>query len=140
MDREYDYVTFLIKHKELFTFDKEQKIFYDKNYELAIGKKAELIEALRKFGKDIFEKEDEAEFSKHRNYEYIVADLNNGMGMQLLSFEEFLNKYRYMEMYERERQLRQDDKFIAGSIESGYDNYLSVEEEADEVEKEEIEY
>ena len=49
MDREYDYVTFLIKHKELFTFDKEQKIFYDKNYELAIGKKAELIEALRKF-------------------------------------------------------------------------------------------
>ncbi len=67
MDREYDYVTFLIKHKELFTFDKEQKIFYDKNYELAIGKKAELIEALRKFGKDIFEKEDEAEFSKHRN-------------------------------------------------------------------------
>lgn len=105
-----------------------------------IGKKAELIEALRKFGKDIFEKEDEAEFSKHRNDEYIVADLNNGMGMQLLSFEEFLNKYRYMEMYERERQLRQDDKFIAGSIESGYDNYLSVEEEADEVEKEEIEY
>ena len=73
MDREYDYVTFLIKHKELFTFDKEQKIFYDKNYELAIGKKAELIEALRKFGKDIFEKEDEAEFSKHRNDEYIVA-------------------------------------------------------------------
>ena len=61
MDREYDYVTFLIKHKELFTFDKEQKIFYDKNYELAIGKKAELIEALRKFGKDIFEKEDEAD-------------------------------------------------------------------------------
>ena len=30
MDREYDYVTFLIKHKELFTFDKEQKIFYDR--------------------------------------------------------------------------------------------------------------
>lgn len=27
MDREYDYVTFLIKHKELFTFDKEQKYF-----------------------------------------------------------------------------------------------------------------
>lgn len=24
MDREYDYVTFLIKHKELFTFDKQQ--------------------------------------------------------------------------------------------------------------------
>ena len=140
MDREYDYVTFLIKHKELFTFDKEQKIFYDKNYELAIGKKAELIEALRKFGKDIFEKEDEAEFSKYRNNEYIVADLNNGMGMQLLSFEEFLNKYRYKEMYGKERQLRQDDKFIAGSIESGYDNYLSVEEAADEVEKEEIEY
>ena len=60
--------------------------------------------------------------------------------MQLLSFEEFLNKYRYMEMYEREKQLRQDDKLIAGSIESGYDNYLSVEEEADEAEKEEIEY
>ena len=43
-------------------------------------------------------------------------------------------------MYGKERQLRQDDKFIAGSIESGYDNYLSVEEAADEVEKEEIEY
>lgn len=99
-----------------------------------------MIEALRKFGKDIFEKEDEAEFSKYRNNEYIVADLNNGMGMQLLSFEEFLNKYRYKEMYGKERQLRQDDKFIAGSIESGYDNYLSVEEAADEVEKEEIEY
>lgn len=29
-----------------------------------------------------------------------------------------------------------DDKFIPGSIESQYDNYLSCEEEADEKEKE----
>lgn len=38
------------------------------------------------------------------------------------------------------RRKQKDDKFIAGTIESQYDNYLSVEEAADELEKEEIEH
>lgn len=35
------------------------------------------------------------------------------------------------------RQKQKNDKFIAGTIESGYDNYLSVEEEVDENEEKE---
>ena len=35
---------------------------------------------------------------------------------------------------DKERQKRKDDKFIPGTIESSYDNYLSSEEEIDEKE------
>lgn len=38
------------------------------------------------------------------------------------------------------RQEQQDEKFIAGSIESEYDNYFSVEEEVDEKERETFDY
>lgn len=44
------------------------------------------------------------------------------------------NNNEYNEMLRRKRK---DDKFIPGTIESDFDNYLSVEEEVDEKEAQE---
>ena len=50
--KEYEYITFLVLHKELFTYDTKRKIFYDENHEMSIGNKYSLRKALENFGKD----------------------------------------------------------------------------------------
>lgn len=137
--KEYEYITFLVLHKELFTYDTKRKIFYDENHEMSIGNKYSLRKALEDFGKDATRDTKDnvlKQLDKFNSNNLIALDMRNKMEICIYPISEFFSKYGYIEMLRKEEK---DDKFIAGTIESEYDNYFSVEEEADEKE-EEIDY
>ena len=76
------------------------------------------------------------QLDKFNSNDLIALDMRNKMEICIYPIADFLTQYGYIEMLRKEEK---DDKFIAGTIESEYDNYFSVEEEADEKE-EEIDY
>ena len=137
--KEYEYITFLVRHKELFTYDTKRKMFYDENHEMSIGNKYSLKKALEDFGKDATRDVKDnvsKQLDKFNSNDLIALDMRNKMEICIYPIADFLTEYGYIEMLRKEEK---DDKFIAGTIESEYDNYFSVEEEADEKE-EEIDY
>lgn len=139
-EKEYDYVTFLANHDNLFKYDSYSNVWYENNNDMMIGNKRSLSEIIKNFSKDILtdnEKENLlSELNKFPNAALIAIDSNNGARI-IEPIKNAFEKYGYNDVL---RQEQKDDKFIVGTIESGYDNYLSVEEEVDEKEKEIIDY
>lgn len=140
-EKEYDYVTFLTNHDNLFKYDSKANVWYENNNEMIIGNKRSLSEVIKSVSKNILtDNEKENLLSSLNRFPYaslIAIDSHNGAGIIIEPIKNAFEKYGYNDIL---RQEQKDDKFIAGTIESVYDNYLSVEEEVDEKEKEIIDY
>lgn len=137
-EKEYDYITFLTSHNELFRYDYSNKIWYGNNNSIIIGNKQVLTDMINKLNIDEEKKEKiSSSLGMYSDAELVAIDYNNKKELIVESVKDSFEKYKYLEML---RQEQQDEKFIAGSIESEYDNYFSVEEEVDEKERETFDY
>lgn len=137
-EKEYDYITFLTSHNDLFKYDYSNKIWYGNNNSIIIGNKQVLTDMINKLNIDEEKKEKiSSSLGMYSDAELVAIDYNNKNELIVESVKDSFEKYKYLEML---RQEQQDEKFIAGSIESEYDNYFSVEEEVDEKERETFDY
>lgn len=137
-EQDYECITLLKGNPNLFTYDPQNDIYFCKQYQLAIGNKEVLQSYIERTCKSRDRKNIGTLFNGYSRNEILAAIYNNDKSrcnilpaMLVIKGKNILEQ----ELHNK-REIHMQDKFIAGTVEAQYDNYLSAEESADLYEKE----
>lgn len=130
--KNYDYITLIKKHSELFTYDPQNDIYHCEEYNMSIGNKKSLQRHIESFCKSKEKSKIGRLFENYKDNEYITANYSPSKSRCcILPLAVAFEGKDIVKQLENAEHLRMQDKYIAGTIESNYDNYLSAEEAAD---------
>lgn len=130
-EKEYECMTLVKSHKELFTYDKQNDIYYSRMFSLAIGKRRQLQKEIERHCKSENKEKVGKLFVDYNADDILVADYNRKGRCAVLPIALSFEGRNIEKQIEEQMQNRMNDKYISGTIEAQYDNYLSSEEAID---------
>ncbi len=128
-EKEYEYMTLIKSHKELFTYDPKNDIYHSEMFSMSIGNKRQLQKLIERFCKTRDDKEKASKlFSEYTNDDILTANYDRtGRCAILPLIVAFEGKDIKKELQEL-REKNANDKYIKDDIETKYNNDLSVNE------------
>lgn len=131
-EKEYECMALVKNHTELFTYDKQNDIYYSKMFNVSIGNKRKLQEEIERHCKSGSDKNKLGKLVEdYSNNDILCAIYNQKGSCGIYPIATVFEGKEIAKQIEKMQQQRMNDKFINGTVEAQYDNYLSVEEEAD---------
>lgn len=131
-EKEYEYMTLIKSHKELFTYDIKNDIYHSEMFSMSIGNKRQLQKLIERFCKSRDDKEKVGKlFSEYTNDDILTANYDRtGRCAILPLIVAFEGKDIKKELQEL-REKNSNDKYSKDNIEAKYDNDLSFNENTD---------
>lgn len=131
-EKEYECMALVKSHTELFTYDKQNDIYYSKMFNVSIGNKRKLQEEIERHCKSESDKNKLGKLVEdYSSNDILCAIYNSKGGCGVYPIAMVFESKDIENQIEQLHQQRMNDKYINGTVEAQYDNYLSVEEEAD---------
>lgn len=131
-EKEYECMALVKSHTKLFTYDKHNDIYYSKMFNVSIGNKRKLQAEIERHCKSDSDKNKLGKLVEdYSNNDVLCAIYNKKGGCGIYPIATVFEGKEIAKQIEEMQQQRTNDKFINGTVEAQYDNYLSVEEEAD---------
>ena len=131
-EKEYECMALVKNHTELFTYDKQNDIYYSKMFNVSIGNKRKLQEEIERHCKSDSDKNKLGKLVEdYSSKDILCAIYNSKGGCGVYPIAMVFESKDIENQIEQLHQHQMNDKYINGTVEAQYDNYLSAEEEAD---------
>lgn len=129
-EKEYECMSLVKSHSELFTYDKHNDIYYSKMFNVAIGNKRQLQKEVEKYCKSENSTNTYSKLVEDYSVDdVLVADFSNKGRCNILPIAMSFDGRNIAKQIEEMQHLRDNDKFRSDSVAAQYDNHLSTEEE-----------
>ena len=131
-EEEYEYISLIKSHPDVFTYDKHNDIYYSNLLNLAIGNKRQLQNEIEKYCKSNNDKDKSNKLTNsYSSDELLCADFSNKGRCAVLPFAIYCTGRNIEKMLEEARRIKNNDKFVSDTVEAQLDGHLSTEEEID---------
>ena len=134
-EKEYECMALIKSHPETFTYSVHNDYYYSKMFNVAIGNKRSLQKAIEQHCKSDEDKDMLGKLCNDYSADDMLAaemkDTANGKRVLIRPLASFIEGREIEKQLQQMQQAKLNDKYVSGTVEAQYDNYLSVEEAAD---------